>query len=359
MVATALFIASLSTIAVSASTIPNNTVSDLWNLALDIETGKDNSTVQGGKAPEDVISMPEVFLENTIDIDSVSESDIVNLVNVKVPSEVKVMFDNRTVIETNTSVPESSTILDTTLANTKTTLSNEESTTKATEAPSSTVPTIKATPWTKPGSEDIVDNLIDIDSLDESDILDIVKNFIADKDPLLELYLSLCFLHPACYQLDLPTPQDEEAPPPPPLDSRQAKELWGHLKARRTESARNLLVGLIRQVQDSSKAMMFRHIQEGVAARGVSITATKQIIDSIKGVWESVDRDLEEAKSSAEELFYLLPLDTGAQWRSMVDMVGSLLALPAHLETLYDRAGREGYREYVESGSWNSWKRHY
>ena len=31
---------------------------------------------------------------------------------------------------------------------------------------------------------------------------------------------------------------------------------------RRTESARNLLVGLIRQVQDSSKAMMFRHIQE-------------------------------------------------------------------------------------------------
>ena len=196
MVATALFIASLSTIAVSASTIPNNTVSDLWNLALDIETGKDNSTVQGGKAPEDVISMPEVFLEHTIDIDSLSESDIVNLVNVKVPSEVKVMFDNKTVIETNTSVPESSTVLDTTLANTKTTLSNEESTTKATEPPSSTVPTIKATPWTKPGSEDIVDNLIDIDSLDESDILDIVKNFIADKDPLLEVilrvHLSLC-----------------------------------------------------------------------------------------------------------------------------------------------------------------------
>ena len=82
---------------------------------------------------------------------------------------------------------------------------------------------------------------------------------------------------------------------------------------------------------------------QGVAARGVSITATKQIIDSIKvwstlvypysvgptpphqGVWESVDRDLEEAKSSAEELFYLLPLDTGAQWRTMVDMVRKYL----------------------------------
>lgn len=356
MVAAALLAASLSTIAVSASALPNNTVSDLWNLALDIDTVNDNSTVQGVEAAEEVTNVPEALLENAIDVDSVSESDIVSLVNVKVPSEVKVMLDNMAVIETSTSVPESSTIPDTTVATTKTTASNEEATTKATGPPSSTVPSIKVTPEASRVSEDIVENLIDIDSLDESDIIDVVKNFIADKDPLLELYLSLCFLHPACYQLDPPLPQDET---PPPLDSRQAKELWGHLKARRTESARNLLVGLIRQVQDSSKAMMFRHIQEGVAARGVSIAATKQIIDSIKAVWESVTRDLEEAKSSAEELFYLLPLDTGAQRRTMVDMVGALLALPAHLETLYERAGKEGYREYLERGSWNSWKRQY
>merc|ERR1712072_1460162 len=97
--------------------------------------------------------------------------------------------------------------------------------------------------------------------------------------------------------------EDEEnvPPPPPKLDSRQKKELWSHLKARRTESARSLLVNLIKQLEASSKKMMFRYIQQGVAERGVSVVATKNIIDAVKGVWVTMNRDLEEAKSSIEE----------------------------------------------------------
>merc|ERR1719278_2318419 len=112
--------------------------------------------------------------------------------------------------------------------------------------------------------------------------------------------------------------EDEDLPPPPKLDSEQKKILWGHLKARRTESARNLLVSLIKQIEASSKKMMFRYIQQGVAERGVSVVATKNIIDAVKGVWLSVNRDLEEAKSNIE--------------------VGSLMAMPAHLDDLYKRA---------------------
>lgn len=186
------------------------------------------------------------------------------------------------------------------------------------------------------------ENEVDIDSLDESDIFDVVQNFIAEKDPILE--------------------EDEEneenvPPPPPKLDSRQKKILWGHLKARRTESARTLLVNLIKQLEASSKNMMFRFIQQGVAERGVSVAATMNIIDAVKGVWLSVNRDLEEAKSNIEELFYLLPMDSESERRTLLSLVGSLLAIPDHIEGLYQKALDEGYQNYVKSGSWNSWKR--
>jgi hypothetical protein len=205
-------------------------------------------------------------------------------------------------------------------------------------------------------SGDFQENTIDIDSLDEGDILDVVKNFIAEKDPILELYLSLCFLHPQCYQLEIPKEEDEVLPPPI-FDSEQAKDLWGHLQARRKESARNLLVGLIRQIQAGNKRMMFHYIQEGVAARGVSIVATRNIIDSIKYIWESVNKDLESAKSSIQELFYITPLESESQRRTMLELVGALLAIPAHTSELYKKAASEGYNQYVKTGSWDSWKR--
>ena len=39
------------------------------------------------------------------------------------------------------------------------------------------------------GTSEVAENEIDIDSLDESDIFDVVQNFIAEKDPILEVKL--------------------------------------------------------------------------------------------------------------------------------------------------------------------------
>ena len=43
-----------------------------------------------------------------------------------------------------------------------------------------------------------------------------------------------------------------------------------------------MLVDEVMIVQKKIKALMFKYIQQGVGARGVSVLATKTIIDSIK-----------------------------------------------------------------------------
>ena len=43
-----------------------------------------------------------------------------------------------------------------------------------------------------------------------------------------------------------------------------------------------MLVDEVMQVQKKIKALMFKYIKEGVGAHGVSVLATKTIIDSIK-----------------------------------------------------------------------------
>ena len=43
-----------------------------------------------------------------------------------------------------------------------------------------------------------------------------------------------------------------------------------------------MLVDAVMNVQRKIKVLMFKYIQEGVGARGVSVLATKTIIDSIK-----------------------------------------------------------------------------
>merc|ERR1711892_1296515 len=127
--------------------------------------------------------------------------------------------------------------------------------------------------------EDPIDNTID-DTLGSDDIIDVITNFIAEQDPMLQLYLSICFIHPTCYQLDSPSnillPHSKS--PVSPL----SQELSRHLSARRTETARNMLVDAVMNVQRKIKVQMFKYIQEGVGARGVSVLATKTIIDSIK-----------------------------------------------------------------------------
>jgi len=202
--------------------------------------------------------------------------------------------------------------------------------------------------------EDPIDNTID-DTLGSDDIIDVITNFIAKKDPMLQLYLSICFIHPACFQLDSSSsiiiPHTKESLTP------LAQDLAHHLSARRTETARTILVGAVMDVQKKIKALMFKYIREGVGTRGVSILATKTIIDSIKSIWESLNGDLEYAKSSIEELFYLLPLDTKEQVEAMVEIAEVVQKIPNRTEQLLQEATQDGYQEYVRDSSWNSWKR--
>ena len=38
-------------------------------------------------------------------------------------------------------------------------------------------------------------------NLGSEDIVDVIRNFISEQDPLLELFLSVCFVHPSCVQV--------------------------------------------------------------------------------------------------------------------------------------------------------------
>merc|ERR1712203_1056755 len=51
----------------------------------------------------------------------------------------------------------------------------------------------------------------------------------------------------------------------------------------------------------------------GTPANTIAVVATKNIIDAVKAVWVTMNRDLEEAKSSIEELFYLLPMESESE----------------------------------------------
>ena len=42
-----------------------------------------------------------------------------------------------------------------------------------------------------------LDNEVKIDS---EEIVDVIRNFIAEKDPMLELFLTVCFVHPHCFK---------------------------------------------------------------------------------------------------------------------------------------------------------------
>ena len=61
-----------------------------------------------------------------------------------------------------------------------------------------------------------------------------------------------------------------------------ARDIADNLIQRRTERARNTLVTAIMRVQAEVKMLMFKYIQIGVQARGVSVLATKNIIDAVK-----------------------------------------------------------------------------
>jgi hypothetical protein len=74
-----------------------------------------------------------------------------------------------------------------------------------------------------------------------------------------------------------------------------------------------------------------------------------------QSIWFSVNGDLEYAKSSIQELFYLLSLDTMEQVQAMVEIAEVVQRIPDKTEELLQEATQEGYQQYVRDSSWDSW----
>merc|ERR1711978_247652 len=99
---------------------------------------------------------------------------------------------------------------------------------------------------------------------------------------MLQLFLSICFIHPSCYQDSPPIATSGSSEIDLQAASPLARDLAVNLLDRRTEKARNILISALMEAQESVKLLMFKYIEIGVGARGVSILATKKIIDSVK-----------------------------------------------------------------------------
>jgi len=190
-------------------------------------------------------------------------------------------------------------------------------------------------------------------NLGEDDIKDIIHNFIADKDPILQLFLSICFIHPSCYQDSPPSGLLSDGDIDLEAASPLARDVARNLLERRTEKARNLIISALMETQDKVKFLMFKYMETGVGARGVSVLATRKIIDSLKNIWVSVNSDLEYAKSSLQELFYLLPLDTSEEVKAVMEVAEVIQNIPGKVEALYSEAAEDGTQDsLVSSSSW-------
>ena len=65
-------------------------------------------------------------------------------------------------------------------------------------------------------------------------------------------------------------------------DSAKSKQLMKLLKENFRESARDMVIREISQVQENIKTMMFEFFSEEVAKNGTTVDAVKSIIDSVK-----------------------------------------------------------------------------
>ena len=93
---------------------------------------------------------------------------------------------------------------------------------------------------------------------------------------VFQLLLSVCFVHPHCY------PAGPPSHAPRPAQSALARKVETALAARRTETARTVLLAGVDAARVEVKTRMFQELGRGVAAKGTTIRATRHIIDAIK-----------------------------------------------------------------------------
>jgi len=96
--------------------------------------------------------------------------------------------------------------------------------------------------------------------------------------------------------------------------------------------------------QAKIKHLMFKYIEIGVGARGVSIIATKNIIDAVKNIWIRVDSDLEYAKTTLQRLFLTLDMTTKQNILSLAELEEIILAIPTKMEPVFLDATQDGYK---------------
>ena len=74
-----------------------------------------------------------------------------------------------------------------------------------------------------------------------------------------------------------------------------------------------------------------------------------------QNIWISVNSDLEYAKSSLQELFYLLPLNTSEEVKAVMEVAEVIQNIPAKVEALYREAAEDGTQDsLLSSSSWPS-----
>merc|ERR1712038_1964263 len=191
-------------------------------------------------------------------------------------------------------------------------------------------------------------------NFDSNDIIDVVTNFIAENNPVLQLLVSVCFLHPKCYPLEeihMKKLMDDQSN----HDSAKSKQLMKLLKENSRESARDMVIREISQVQENIKTMMFEFFSEEVAKNGTTVDAVKSIIDSVKVIWEKTNSDLESAKMSIRELFYLLEMKSETEVTAIVEIFETAAEIPAFVEGQYRAALLDENKNRRQSRNFGVW----
>ena len=110
------------------------------------------------------------------------------------------------------------------------------------------------------------------------------------------MFLGICFIDPDCFSGTSPfinTYKEEDLNNDGWRNltkfSSTTRVVIENLLTRRTEKARNILIKTLMNTQAKIKHLMFKYIEIGVGARGVSIIATKNIIDAVKVLKQIID----------------------------------------------------------------------